>query len=274
MVHRLFIKHGITLSTRKLKSIFEDSILPDDILRFIEEDREWFEFFEDKVEFVDSTRNATGINKHIREWYYNNGKFINREGNIISLEDIRKNDEAINKSISHYELNDPDTFVLAIVDNINLLTPEKILGEQQTLFSAINKLSSDYFVKLRNRFGLSPVVIQQQTLGKEGNDSVKLDRTEPSADGLSDNKSTSKDCNVLMTIYSPFRNKQRTYLDYDITKLKDNYRRIAIDFDREGSACETSVYFNGATNFFKEMPEAKSMTEAHYKLIEENKVKP
>lgn len=72
-----------------------------------------------------------------------------------------------------------------------------------------------------------------------------------------------------MTIFSPFRHKQSTYLKYNITKLKDNYRRIAIDFDRNGQACETSVYFNGAVNYFKELPKVESIVDSTYTNIHE-----
>ena len=64
IVHRIYQKTGKIFSTRELDSVFKDSILSDDILRFIEEDHEWFEAFENTVEYIDDIRNPFGILKH------------------------------------------------------------------------------------------------------------------------------------------------------------------------------------------------------------------
>lgn len=62
IVHRLYKTKNIRLNTRQLQSLFEDYILPDNILRFIEEDQKWFEFFLSKVTFIDEIKNPTGKN--------------------------------------------------------------------------------------------------------------------------------------------------------------------------------------------------------------------
>ena len=260
IVHRLYMKYNIVLSTRELDSIYEDRILPDSLAKNIAEFREWFEKVESIVTYIDDIRNPYGIYKYVKGFFEQNGHYEYKTV-TISEEGVSKEIETIDR----YVPNDPNLFVIILIDNINLLTPEK----GQTLFDAINKFSSEYMVRIRNRWYGIPVVIQQQALSKEGNDSISIDRTEPSADGLSDNKGTSKDCSILLTIYSPFRNKKQNYLKYNIVKLKDNYRRLAIDFDRNGQSCETSLYFNGAVNYFKELPKADQMTEEIYNNIHE-----
>jgi hypothetical protein len=260
IVHRLYMKKGLTLSTRELDSIYEDKILPSNILQFVKEDRKWFEKFESIVTYIDDIRNAYGIYKYMKAYFEANGTYVYK---TVTISEDGKPKQI--QTIDRYIPNDPDLFVIVKIDTINLLTPEK----GSNLYDAIGKMSSDYMVRIRNRWGGIPVVIQQQTLDKEGNKSTEMGRNEPSADGLSDNKGTSKDCTVLMTIFSPFRHKQSTYLKYNITKLKDNYRRIAIDFDRNGQACETSVYFNGAVNYFKELPKVESIVDSTYTNIHE-----
>lgn len=274
IAHRLFLTRKKVMSTRELRSFFDDSVLSDEMLEFVDSEREWFDYFEDKVEFIDHIKNPYGIYAYIRDFCHDNGKYINHKGEEIPLELIKQNTLEINKSISHFQWDNPDLVVLCVIDHISLLTPEKDKGSGsvQTLYDAIGKMSSTYLVSARNRWQISPVVIQQQTLGKESNESAKMDRHEPSADGLSDNKGTSKDCDQLITIYSPFRNKVRTYLDYDISRLRDNYRRIAVALDREGGAFETSVYFNGKVNYFKELPNPKDMTEEHYVKVSKEQV--
>lgn len=257
--YRLFKKHGVILSPAKLESLFESYILPDDIIKFIEEDREYFDKFEEIVEVHDDIRNAFGIYKVLRNYFEENGKYHYKKVKIT--EDGGQVKEI--DTIDYYEPNDPDLFTIIIVDNINLLSPEKGM----TKYDTIEKFSSDYMVRLRNRFGAIPVIIQQQTLGKESNESIKLDRTKASADGLADNKSTSKDCNVMFTLYSPFRNKIQTYNKYDITKLRDRYRELSIEANRDGIMCTTDLYFDGAINFFSELNKSELMTDSIYSQI-------
>ena len=262
---RLFLTKGITLSPRRIQSLFKDYILPDDILAFVEEDSEYFNFLESKVEFISNIRNPFGIYKHVREFFHNNGNYISKSGEVIPIELINANKEDVNKTISHYLPNNPDLYVMVLIDHISLITEEKVDGVQQDLYDAIKKLSNDYLLTIRDRWNGIPIVVQQQTSTKGNNESIKMGTTEPNVPGLADCKLTGKDCNVLFTIYSPLKNKIREYNGYDITRLKDNYRRFAIELDRNGSTCETNLYFNGAINYFKELPKAESMTDALYR---------
>lgn len=256
IVHRIYLKLGKIFTTRQLDSIYQDSILPDDILRFIESDSKWYEFFLDKVTYIDDIRNGTGIYKYVRNFFEANGHYKYKQVTFTN-DDGTTEEKSL---IDSYVANDPDLFVIIKVDNVNLLLPER----GGTLFDAIGNLSSNYMVKARNRWGAIPVMIQQQTLAKEGNESIKMGRTRATADGLADNKSTSKDCNVFMGLYSPYRNSEATYLKYDITKLKDHYRNFYIEFDRSGNSCETSLYFHGAVNYFAEMPRVEDLPSNFY----------
>lgn len=267
MAYRLFQKHKIILSPRKLQSLLEDYILSDDILRFLDEDREWFEKFEQIVSYQDNIRNPTGIFKHMVNYARDNGNYYDKNNQIIPMELILKNDETINKTIDRYEMSNPDEYRIVITDHIGLLNQEKHEGQMMNLYDTIAKWSSDYCIRLRNRFKYTIVNVQQQAAMSESLDAAKMDMKEPSAANLSDYKSSSKDVNVLLALHSPFRAKQRTYMGYNIEKLRDNFRQLFILLDREGSACETSLYFNGACNVFKELPAVEQMTPELYDEI-------
>lgn len=269
---RLYQKKGIVLSPRKLQSLFSNYILEDDILEFIKEDKEYFDFLESKVEFIDFTKNPFGIFKTVRDHFHANGEYISKTGEVIPINLIEANTEEVNKTISHYRSTNPSLFTFIVVDHISLIKEEKVNGVEQTLYEAIKKLSNDYLITIRDRWGGIPVAVQQQNLDKEGNESMKMGTTEPSASGLADFKGTGKDCNVLFTIYSPFRNKIKEYNGYDITLLKDNYRRLAIELDRNGSTCETNLFFNGAVNFFQELPKPNEMTQVYNKIRNNQKL--
>ena len=87
---------------------------------------------------------------------------------------------------------------------------------------------------------------------------MKANRLKPTLDGLGDNKLTQRDADVVLGLFSPFRHRIKMYPEkdgYDIMFFKDNIRFLEVLASREGggnSICP--LYFNGAVNFFKELP--------------------
>jgi len=60
----------------------------------------------------------------------------------------------------------------------------------------------------------------------------------------------------------------------DIDRLGDNYREFLVMLNRSGSGfTNIDLYFNGAVNFFKELPLPTEIKEEHYKGIEETNKK-
>lgn len=73
--------------------------------------------------------------------------------------------------------------------------------------------------------------------------------------GLSDCKYTGKDCTVMLGITSPYTHELPQYLGYDITKFKNYIRFLEIVLNREGESNNVvGLYFDGATNYFEELP--------------------
>ena len=69
------------------------------------------------------------------------------------------------------------------------------------------------------------------------------------------NKLIARDCNTMLGIFSPFKHEIPEYMGYDITKFKDNIRFMEIIISRDGGAGTVCpLYFDGATNFFSELP--------------------
>ena len=111
-----------------------------------------------------------------------------------------------------------------------LFRSEKNLNLKQSM----DKLSEYLSKYLRNRYGFSPVVIQQQSFENEGNDAVKLNRIRPTAQGLGDSKYISRDCDLLLGLFSPARFDLKEYLSYDIRRFKDNIRFLEVLLSRSG----------------------------------------
>lgn len=59
----------------------------------------------------------------------------------------------------------------------------------------------------------------------------------------------------MLGITSPYTHELPQYLGYDITKFKNYIRFLEIVLNREGESNNVvGLYFDGATNYFKELP--------------------
>jgi len=249
----LYVKEGLRISPTDLKSTRADNVLSEEVLQIIQKYKPYFNKIEEVVEFVDDIRHGFGIYNLVREYALANGKVHYRDIEI---------DNKITKVEDYYEPNDPDEYVMIIIDHISLISPEKRNGQQLTLHESISALSSDYLIKLRNRFNYIPVVIQQQSSAQEGIENKKANKLRPTMDGLGDNKLTGRDANVMLGLFSPFRHEIPEYYGYDITKFKDNIRFLEIMGSRDGGAGTICpLYFDGATNYFKELPKSEDLEE-------------
>lgn len=246
----LYVKEGIRIAPTDLKSTRAGNVISEETLNVIKKYEPYFQKIEEVVEFIDDIRNPTGIYNLVRDYAVAHGTIHKREininGKVTEVED-------------YYEPNDPEEYVMVIIDHIGLISTEKKNGVQMSLHESIGVLSSSYLISLRNRFNYIPVVIQQQASSQESVENKKANRLKPSLDGLGDNKMTQRDANVILGLFSPFRHEIPDYLGYDITFFKDNVRFLEILGGREGGGGTICpLFFDGAVNFFKELPKPKT----------------
>lgn len=239
---------AIILSSKDLRSTRKDYPLSNEILLLLKQSpyKEILEFYEQVVEFREE-KNPTGIMKSIEEYYLTHGRIHKK---IQTIVDKITGEEEIVEAFDYYEPNDEDEYVLALVDHISLLNTESGLNIKGTI-----DLMSSYFVRLRNRYNLSPVVVQQQAAAQESIDNFKLHKLRPSSEGLADSKYCSRDASIMLGLFSPARHEIQEYYGYDIRRLKNNIRFLEVCVNREGDQnglCP--LYFNGAVNYFEELP--------------------
>lgn len=268
MSYLLYILSGkqIRVSPTELKSTKNSSPIDDSILDLLntEEYSKIIQFFEDNVIFSSST-NPTGVYTECRRYAEEHGTVYKRKQKI-------KNDlgETIEIEVfDHYEQSDPDEYRIIFYDHISLTSTERGL----TLKQSIDKLS-EYFVLLRNRYKFSPVVIQQQSFMGEGLEAFKENKLRPTIANLSDSKYCSRDANIVLGLFSPFKHELPEYQKYDITKLKDNVRFLEVLVNRGGSPGGlVALYFDGAVNYFQELPRPENKEELNriYNYLEERR---
>ena len=242
-----FSKGKIRVSPRDLRST--KGAVSQEVLDIIASDeiQDILKYFEECVLFPEESGNPTGIYKYCVKYAKEHGTVYTKPGEF--KDELGKTYEK--PVFDRYEQDNPNEYRLIIIDTINLIDTEKGM----TLKQSMDKLSEYCAKYLRNKYHYSPVIIQQQAFESEGNEALKLGRVRPSVAGLGDSKYTSRDSNVVLGLFSPFRFALRDYEGYDITKFKDNIRFLEMIVNRDGEMgglCP--LFFDGAVCNFEELP--------------------
>lgn len=260
LCHLLFKLDRIVISPTELKSTDKDHPVDDSIFQLLESERyqRYIKAFEDIVIYIDDQRNPTGINKYCRDYALAHGhlnfkKELRKDKITGEVREIEVVDP-----INPYTPDDPEEYRIIIIDNASNLTNENGLKKMET----IDKMSK-YGITLRNQLGYTFVLIQHQAQAQESVENFKLNKLKPSSDGLADCKTTTRDANMVIGLYSPFKYGLREYEGYDITKFRNNIRFMEIIEDRDyganGQICP--LYFNGAVSVFFELPRPEDKEE-------------
>lgn len=249
-----FSKGEIRISPKDLRSTTK--AVSQEILDIIasSEIQDMIQYFEEHIVFPGESANPTGIKKFCEKYaeehgtvHYKRGKYKDTDG-IVKERDV----------FDWYEQDDLNEYRLVIIDTINLVDTERGM----TLKQAMDKLSEYCAKYLRNRYHYSPVIIQQQAFEAEGNEAFKLGRIKPSVAGLGDSKYISRDANIVLGLFSPFRFGIKEYEGYDISKFRDNIRFLEVCVNRDGEMgglCP--LFFDGAVCQFSELPKPNDTQE-------------
>jgi len=226
----------------------------DELYNIVKGYRNYFEKIEDYLTVHDMTDNATGINKYLIEKAKKRG--------TIEFKNINKDPEGEPiMRFDKYTPNKDNVYWLIIIDHIALLREERGFNTKQN----IDKMSQ-YLVSMRNNFGATPVVIQQLTFDTDNDERFKSNRLTPTLKDFGDSKYTTRDANVIMTLYSPYRHGITQFEGYDITKLGNKFRNLEILENRDGEPnVNIGLNFIDKVGTFRELPKPKDMTPESYK---------
>ena len=239
---------GVRCSPRELRST--QQAVEENHISFLESEeiQKILDFFESHIIFSEES-NPTGIMKFCKKYAEAHGKTLYRAyettddfGNKVTKELFRK-----------YIPNNPNAYVVPIIDTINFIDAERGMTMKQSM----DKMS-EYCAKiLRNRYKMSPVVIQQQAFEQEKVDEFKMKsgNLRPSVAGLGDSKTVSRDANLVLGLFSPARFGIKNYMGYNIELLGDSARFLEVIINRDGQmGGMIGLYFDGACSYFKELP--------------------
>lgn len=273
LCHLLFRLDKIRISTRELRGV--DRKCDPKIKQLLMSDRyqKYINAYLKMVTFNDSDKNPTGIRNEYKKYALSHGheNWI-RPPKKDSTTGMAIDNGEIN-AIEPYTPDDPEEYVIVIVDNAANITTE-VNYEQQR--AAIEKVSKDGVRYARNRYKYIFVLIQHQAQSQEGIENIKLGRMRPTSDGLGDNKTTTRDMNCIIGLYNPYKfikeMKNPIYEGYDISRLKGYCRFLEFIEDRDYGAggSQIGLFFDGATSTFNELPPRDDIAglEKVYKYIE------
>jgi hypothetical protein len=228
----LFTVHGISISIKQLQSRGKYNTIDSDTLQKIREAEQYVEGFLEVVDVIDNIRNPTGIYKYMRDFALTIGRYYDGDGVELTQQehdDVVAGRGESYKKIAFYRKTHPKHYVIVLTDHIGLLEPESGMS----LWETIGLYSSKYCLRMRDKFGFSPVNVQQQASDKEklqftnAGKSIE-EKLEPSLDGLGDNKTTQRDANVVLGLFAPDRYGILTHIGYDVGFFRDRYRSMSI----------------------------------------------
>lgn len=271
MCYRLRKDYNMRVSIKELRSQLDPenpaSMLGEDALEKLGDIEKYCKNFEKNVILIDDVRKPYAIYKRCQE-------FLEEVGDY-SLKPVKYFDTAAKEMKTkmgrdQYFTEHEDHYIQIVIDHISLLEPEKA---QKDLFEAIRTLSNTYLVQLRNRYHCSIVVVQQQSSEKEKQQytykgaSIES-KLEPSLDGLGDCKLTQRDADEVFGIFAPDRYEISDHRGYDISILRDNYRSLSFLKQRDSETnLRLGVFFDGASNYIAELPQAGDMERKHYDKV-------
>ena len=265
IINRAFLKYGRVFTVDDLLSRHLDRYLSDADKKIIDDiAQELEEYYEPHIRLIDTVDNPYGLYKDLRDYSKNNGihyynKLDGSHGQIDHTEHDRLGDIDRKKwKYSHYTPTNPHKYEVVIGDHVSLLSGEKGGDTMQS----IQSWSSDYSRKqITKHWKYASVLVQQQAADQEKQQFTNSGRSietklEPSLDGLGDNKKTQRDAHVVLGLFAPDRFEIPTHKTYNILKMKDHYRSLKILKNRYGpSHKRISLYYDGATNRFAELPD-------------------
>lgn len=263
--------HKIHISPSDLRSSKNDRPLPEDILEILDSDdvKDVIDYFEEHIIFIQE-KNPTGIYKACRKYAEESGEVITKPA--VYRDEFGKVQET--EAFDYYVPNNPNEYVIPVIDTINIVESERGYTKKQS----IDKLSEYLAIYLRNRYGQSPIVIQQQNTDNESIESVKFNRTRPTTAGLGDSKYTAHDANIVLGIFSPYKFGLKEYLGYPIDKFKDHFRTLEVLVNRDGELGGiVPLFFDGAVCNWAELPKIDNIAEMnkvyqHLRKLEQSNV--
>lgn len=241
--YHIFNKYGVSIPPEVIGGLGDHEMTIEE-QELADAEIDYIESLFDRIHFRFDPTNPTGIYK---EFY----RHAEANGTFTSEEYLDENNEK-KKRITGYIPNNPDEYVIGVIDHLALAKLER----QFTLKQNIDKLS-EYFVWLRNICSYSFFPLQQFNQGLSSVDRIKYKGADlsPQQTDFKDSTNPYTDADVVLGIMNPYKMDMKEYLGYDLTILKHAFRSLKIIKNRKGrDNIAVGLYFKAEGGHFEELP--------------------
>ena len=205
------------------------------------------------IHLYDTTYTTQSIMQQIMTHAHEDGVFYDSKGHSMSLTELFS---AGPMGFQDYIVNNKDSFRLAIVDHISLLTPT---NKQKDLRQAIGVFVDDYARKiLAKRLSYFVGVVHQQVSYGEDVTYKKGKSLEPTKDKLADNKTVGRTYLEIISLFDPKvyeSEDKKSYKGYTIRELSPFFRILSVLKARRNSKDNyLPMYFDGKVGHMQALP--------------------
>jgi hypothetical protein len=237
---KVYLEHKKRLHLNYLFSKGKFKLSKEDY-NLIKDTEQYFTELEEHLTIIDSPLNPTGIKKRI--------EFEMRKYG----EEVKEIQNGIERVIGFKPYKNLYFFV--IIDHITLIRLESGMKLKENM-----DLLSSYLVEARNKYGISPIVIQQFSRDISSTDRAKTySDIKPKVSDFKDSGTTSQDANIIIALSDPAplkANGESFHLGYDLRKAK-NYRTLYVLRSRDGGDGFTHISLLEGTGKVLHLPESK-----------------
>ena len=247
---RLFTQYGILMDIKTLYSYgSKKSYITEEVYQKVKEMRDYIDEMQDYVKILPGSINPTGIWSDFKNICEAGGKLLKAKTGKLT-----------------YVPNDPNELVIYVLDHIGNLRGESGLGERAVLDKA-----GEYLKIGRDRFGFSPVVVNQFNRGLSSPYRQRGDFS-PDKSDFKGSGSMYEDADVAIAIFNPNYYGVSEYLGYTtqhmISKGKVNRFRSANIIKNSFGVDNVKIglRFIGECGLFDEMPKVVTSLEQYEQL--------
>lgn len=228
----IFETTGTEISLKEMLSINRGFILSDKLYKVLLQGKAWLKSIEGRFIVYDKMVNAQMFEAHTRRVFEKLGKF-----KTVGSREI-------------YIPKDPEIFVVGVLDHYSLISSSNSLKNE------IDKISAT-IVRYKKMCNAAFVGISQVNRSMTNMDRRKSDHKEPERSDIKDSGNIEQDCDVMMAIYDPYREKLPNWRGYDVAELPHVLRGIIVLKNRYGNGDSAiGAGFYGRTGIWKELPKA------------------
>ncbi len=213
---------------------------------YIKKSVKWLQKVEERMTIIDKQVSPKAVYAISKNWLSNYGKF-----------------EEIDEHHTNYVPNNPEQYLIGVIDHIRLLSGEGTVKERIDT-------CCDYCVGLRNKTNMSWCIVQQLNRGFKNMERRNSNYQMLQLDDLADSSSPAQSAEVVIGIFDAFREKMKTCEGYKIDQMLDTFRMLQVLKNRFGlSNKNLGVAFHGAVGYWNELPNPNEINDySKYSTLE------